>query len=335
MAKSLITGGAGFIGSHLAELLKARGDEVILVDSFSTGRRSNIAHLLDNRCRIIESSIGEALTHDPHLLQGVREVYHLAAAVGVRLVVDDPFNMIRNNVEETARILDAARQAGASILITSSSEVYGKAVKIPLNEDDDLILGPTTSSRWSYALSKALDEHLALAHHAKHGVGMVIVRLFNTIGLRQIGRYGMVVPRFVQRAIEGGELEIYGDGQQTRAFCDVRDVVRALTALLGDPRHHGKIFNVGSDREITVSHLAELVIATAQKLGMAKTASKRLIPYAQAYEPGFEDPRRRVPDLTRIRSAIGFKPAFTLEQTLAELVFDAASQTKPSPAATT
>jgi UDP-glucose 4-epimerase len=332
MNKTLITGGAGFIGSHLAERLQADGRELVLIDNLTTGRRENVAHLLGDRCRLVEAGVGEALAREPHLLQGVREVYHLAAAVGVRLVVDDPIRMIRNNVEEAALILEAARAAGAAILIASSSEVYGKSAKMPLAEDDDLVLGPTTSSRWGYALTKALDEHLALAHHAKHGLGAVVVRLFNTIGPRQVGRYGMVVPRFVRRAVEGGELEIYGDGRQTRAFCDVRDVVRAMTDLLGDPRHHGGVFNVGSDDEMTIGELADRVIALAAAHG-GGAARKRLVPYAQAYEPGFEDPQRRVPDLSKIRRAIGFQPAFSLDQTLAELIALASCARPPQPLA--
>jgi UDP-glucose 4-epimerase len=316
--QTLITGGAGFIGSHLAELLHAQGRSLVLVDNLSTGRRSNIAHLLGPRCRLVEASVAEALRAQPDLLRGAAEVYHLAAAVGVKLVVDEPIDMIRNNVEETAELLDAvaARAPGAAVLIASSSEVYGKGVRMPLSEDDDLLIGPTTSARWSYALSKALDEHLALAHHRRGKLAAVVVRLFNTIGPRQVGRYGMVVPRFVQRAVEGGELEIYGDGKQTRAFCDARDVVRALAALVADRACHGRVFNVGSDREITVEHLADRVIALAGGDGV----SKRFVPYDRAYDVGFEDPQRRVPDLRRIRAAIGFEPRYDLDRTLSELI---------------
>jgi UDP-glucose 4-epimerase len=323
MPKSLITGGAGFIGSHLAELLLGHGRELVIVDDLSTGRLGNIEHLLraTDRCRFVQARVSKALAAEPSLFSGVDEVYHLAAAVGVKLVVDDPFAMIRNNVDETAMVLDAAATVGASVLIASSSEVYGKGVRMPLSEEQDLVYGPTTASRWSYAMSKALDEHLALAHRHKHGLGVVIARFFNTIGPRQVGRYGMVVPRFVKRAVEGQDLEIYGDGKQTRAFCDVRDVVRAVVALLGDKRHHGQVFNVGADRELSIDELADLVIRLAGEAAGEPTGSKkRYLPYEQAYDAGFEDPARRVPDLKKIRAAIGFERKHTLEQTVAELI---------------
>lgn len=328
--RTLITGGSGFIGSHLAELLKRLGRELILVDDLSTGRRSNIEHLLDGRCRLINLPVGRALAEHPRLLDGVGEVYHLAAAVGVKLVVRDPVGMIRTNVEETSRLLEAAQDKGMAVLITSSSEVYGKGLKMPLAEGDDLVLGPTTSPRWSYALSKALDEHLALAYHAQGKLGAVIVRLFNTIGPRQVGRYGMVVPRFVHQAVQGKDLEIYGDGQQTRAFCDVRDVVSAMVRLLGEQRHHGGVFNVGSDGELTIAALADRVIDLA-----GSASHKRLVPYERAYDAGFEDPARRVPDLTRLRRAIDYRPAYSLDQTLSELIALARSAPSGEPLAET
>jgi UDP-glucose 4-epimerase len=320
---TLITGGAGFIGSHLAELLHQQGRSLVIVDNLSTGRRSNVEHLLGPRCRLIEARLADAVRSPRELLDGVDEVYHLAAAVGVKLVVDEPADMIRNNVEETAALLQAiaGRAPGSNgttrVLVASSSEVYGKGVRMPLAEDDDLLIGPTTSARWSYALSKALDEHLLLAHHRRGTLRGVVVRLFNTIGPRQVGRYGMVVPRFVQRAVQGRELEIYGDGRQTRAFCDVRDVVRAMAALMADEACHGQVFNLGSEREITVEQLADRVIALA---GVAAGPGKRFIPYDRAYDVGFEDPQRRVPDLRRIRAAIGFEPRYDLDRTLTELI---------------
>lgn len=314
---TLITGGAGFIGSHLAERLCAAGRRVILVDDLSTGRRSNVAHLLDaphSLCTLVEAKAGDAV-NDPALMRGVSEIYHLAAAVGVKLVVDDPTGMIRNNIEETIRVLEAATAVGAAVLITSSSEVYGKCPTLPLREDMELVYGPTTASRWSYALTKALDEHLAIDYARRRGLRAVIVRLFNTIGPRQIGRYGMVVPRFVARAVANEPLEIYGDGQQTRAFCDARDVVRALTELVAHPEAHGQVFNVGSDREITINTLADIVLRAA-----GSTAGKKLIPYEAVYGEGFEDPPHRLPDVGKIRGMIGFQPRYTLEETVAELV---------------
>ncbi len=320
--RTLITGGAGFIGSHLAELLRSRGDSLLIIDDLSTGRESNIAHLLGAGCDFIRGRLGDVLGAEPNLMEGVARVYHLAASVGVRLVVSDPARIIRNNIEETACILDAAGRVGAAVLIASSSEVYGKSDALPLREDGDIIYGPTTGARWSYAMSKAIDEHLALAYDAqarcaaRPDAGAVVVRLFNTIGPRQVGHYGMVVPRFVQAALAGEDLTIYGDGRQTRAFCDVRDVVSALAALLGDTRHFGQVFNVGSDVEVTINDLADRVIRLA-----GSRSRKRMISFDQAYRPGFEDPfRRRVPDPAKLRAAIGWFPRISLDETLQELI---------------
>ncbi|MEX0654994.1 MAG: NAD-dependent epimerase/dehydratase family protein [Phycisphaeraceae bacterium] len=312
--KALITGGAGFIGSHLAERLKSQGRSVVLVDDLSTGRRSNIAALLDARCRLIEGRAGQVL-RDPAVLEGVSEIYHLAAAVGVKLVVDDPAQMVRTNIDETLAVLDAADASGAALLIASSSEVYGKCPTLPLRENMELVYGPTTASRWSYGLTKALDEHLALDYHRRRGLGAVIVRLFNTVGPRQIGRYGMVVPRFVSSAVRNEPIQVYGDGQQTRAFCDVRDIVHAMTRLIARPTAHGQVFNLGSDRQITIRQLAERVIELADS-----SSAIQEVAYEQVYGPDFEDPPQRVPDLTRVRQAIDFKPRYSLEQTLAELI---------------
>lgn len=314
---ALITGGAGFIGSHLAHRLKAEGRRVILVDNLSTGRRSNVEGLLDAQCTLIEDRVGHAL-RDDSLLSGVDEIYHLAAAVGVKLVVDDPAEMIRNNVDETITVLEAAMRTDAAVLIASSSEVYGRCPTLPLREDMDLVYGPTTASRWSYGLTKALDEHLAIDYARRRNLKAVIVRLFNTIGPRQIGRYGMVVPRFVARAVANQPLEVYGDGRQSRAFCDVRDVTAAMVGLMGHPQTYGQVFNVGSDQQVTMNELADRVIALA-----GSTAGKRLIPYEAVYGEGFEDPPHRLPDTTRIRSAIGFEPRYRLDDTLTELVIEA------------
>ncbi len=312
--KTIITGGAGFIGSHLATLLKHQGRRLLLIDNLSTGRRFNVEPLLDDPGDLLEADAGEAVRH-PGLLDGVEEIYHLAAAVGVKLVVDDPPSMIRNNIDETTAVLETAAAAGARVLITSSSEVYGKCPVLPLREDMELVYGPTTASRWAYGLTKALDEHLAIDFHRRCGLGVVVVRLFNTIGPRQVGRYGMVVPRFVEQAVAGEPLQVYGDGKQTRAFCDVRDVVDAMPQLMAKDECHGRVFNLGSDREITINALAELVLNST-----GSAAGTRHVSYAEAYGPDFEDPPRRLPDTSRIRSAIGFEPTIPLQQTIDELV---------------
>ncbi|MEO0515000.1 MAG: NAD-dependent epimerase/dehydratase family protein [Planctomycetota bacterium] len=316
--QTIITGGAGFIGSHLAERLLDAGHRLILVDNLSTGRRSNIEHLLGDRCQLIEATAADALA-DPALLDGVKRVFHLAAAVGVKLVVDDPAAMIRNNIDETDVVLRAAAKAGAAVLITSSSEVYGKCPVLPLQEDMELVYGPTTASRWSYGLSKALDEHLAIDLARRTGLRSVVVRLFNTIGPRQVGRYGMVVPRFVSQAVAGHDLTLYGDGQQTRAFCDVRDVVTALAGLIDHDDAYGRVFNVGSTTQITIEQLADQVIEQVAHAGGPRVG-KSFVSYEAVYGEGFEDPPHRLPDMTRLREAIGFSPKVEFSQTLRELI---------------
>ena len=311
--RCLVTGGAGFIGSHLADLLLAAGDEVIVLDDFSTGSRDNLPSS-HPRLRVVEGDAAAALAAWPG---GDRpdEIYHLAAAVGVQLVLDDPIGAIETNVGQASAALKFAFERGAiPILIASSSEVYGKGTHSPFREGDDVLYGPTTAFRWSYAASKALDEYLALAYHARHALPAVVARLFNTVGPRQVGDYGMVLPRFVGAALEGRPLQVFGDGQQTRCFCDVRDVVRALPALLRLPSAHGGVFNIGSDRSISIRALAELVV---RELGSSSSIVH--VPYAQAYERGFEDLQKRVPDLARVREAIGFAPERALEQTIRDL----------------
>jgi UDP-glucose 4-epimerase len=312
----LVSGGAGFIGSHLTDRLLARGDSVTVVDNLSTGRRSNLpaAH---ERLRFVEADLRDALAA---FGKGERfeEIYHLAAAVGVQRILKDPVLAIETNVEQTAAILRFASlhapAAGAvPTLIASSSEVYGKSAHSPFSEDDDVLYGPTTMMRWSYASTKALDEYLGLAYHAK-GLPVVVARFFNTVGPRQVGEYGMVLPRFVQAALEGKTLEVYGDGTQSRCFCDVRDVVEVLPRMMASPRCHGRVFNVGSDRPITIADLADLVL----KVTGSKSA-RRLVPYTQAYAPGFEDLVQRRPNLTRIRDAVGFEPAIPLERTVRDV----------------
>ena len=312
--RTLITGGAGFIGSHLARLLLSRGDELILLDDLSTGRKENIAPLLGPRCSFRHQRVGDAFA-DPDALAGFDRVYHLAAAVGVQLIVKDPVHTIETNVMDTALVLRAATKQNIPVLVTSSSEVYGKSEKVPFHEDDDVVYGSTIFSRWSYAVSKAVDEFLALAHHRADKLPTVVVRLFNTVGPRQVGRYGMVVPRFVERGVAGQPIEVYGDGKQSRCFCHVSDVVGAMPKLLDDPRCHGRVFNLGSDQEVTINQLADRVIQLT-----GSTGGKKYLPYDEAYGEKFDDLRRRVPDLSRIHEAIGYKPTRTLDEILNELI---------------
>jgi UDP-glucose 4-epimerase len=310
--RTLVTGGAGFIGSHLSELLLGRGDQVTVVDNLSTGRRSNLPS--HPRLRFIEADLSDALAA---LGKGevFDQIYHLAAAVGVKLVISDPIRAIETNVEQTAALLRFTAQRGrVPTLIASSSEVYGKATKSPFSEEDDAVYGPTTATRWSYACSKAIDEYLALAHHTHHRLPIVVARFFNTVGPRQIGDYGMVLPRFVGAALRGEPLPVYGDGSASRCFCDVRDVVAVLPRMLAEPACHGRVFNVGSDRPVSISALADLVIKT-----VSSSSTKRFLPYSEAYPSGFEDLRQRQPDLSRLRSAVGFEPRIALEQTIRDV----------------
>jgi UDP-glucose 4-epimerase len=313
----LITGGAGFIGSHLSELLLDQGHAVTVVDNFSTGRRENprLVGSSAARCeryRVIEGNASEVV---PSL--DAREfdcVYHLAAAVGVRLVVEKPIHTIETNITEASAVLRFAAARSLPILVASTSEVYGKGVRVPMREDDDVLYGSTAYSRWCYACSKAIDEYLALAYHREHGLPAVIVRFFNTVGPRQIGDYGMVLPRFVQAALAGVDLEVHGDGTQSRCFCDVRDVVSALPTLLARPACQGRVFNLGREEPISILELAKLVIRT-----LGSRSGIRMIPYEQAFAVGFDDLMVRQPDLTRIREAIGFMPRISLEQTIRDI----------------
>jgi len=316
--RSLVSGGAGFIGSHLTELLLKRGDHVTVVDDLSTGRISNLdtaRQVAPERLRFIEAELGRALgTFVPG--EHFDQFYHLAASVGVKRVMDRPIESIDTNILETSAALRFASERKIAILIASSSEVYGKPTTDVFREDDDVIYGPTTITRWSYACSKAIDEFLALAYHAKQSLPVVVVRFFNTIGPRQVGEYGMVVPRFVQAALKGDALEVHGDGSQSRCFCDVRDVVRVLPTLLDASGNHGKIFNVGSDQPISIRALAESVIRVTES-----SSTIRTIPYAQAFGPGagFEDLRHRRPSLERIRGATGFTAEIPLEVTIRDV----------------
>ena len=311
----LITGGAGFIGSHLAETLLAQGDQVTVVDNLSTGRFENIAGLTANpRFQAVIETITNETVMD-RLVSECDILYHLAAAVGVELIVNSPVHTIETNVMGSEIVLRTARRYRKKVLIASTSEIYGKSEGTPYREGDDRLLGPTTRSRWSYSASKALDEFLALAYHNEMGLPVVIFRLFNTIGPRQRGRYGMVVPRFVRQALEGERITVYGDGQQSRCFCNVRDAVRAIAALAVAPACEGEVFNVGSTSEISILDLARRV---KQKTGSQSEIV--LVPYEEATAPGFEDMRRRVPDIGKIHEAIGWQPAISLDETLDEII---------------
>ena len=309
----LVTGGAGFIGSHLCDALLAAGGEVTVVDDLSTGLRSNLAPAMaTGRVEVLESTVSAALPS----LGGRRfdGVFHLAAAVGVRLVVEDPVAAAETNVRETSVALDFAARGRLPFLLASSSEVYGRGVRAPFREDDDLVFGAPTVSRWSYGLSKALDEQLALAQSRRDSFPVAIARLFNTVGPRQRGRYGMVLPRFVESAVEGRPLEVHGTGRQVRCFCDVRDVCDGLVRLLAEPACAGRVFNLGSDRPVTVEDLAQSVIKVT---GSASRIEK--VPHSAVFGSAFEDLAIRVPDVSRIRDAIGFEPSYALERTIADV----------------
>jgi len=312
---SLITGGAGFIGSHLAEELLRRGEEVWVIDDLSTGRYENVANLVGNPKfhlqidTIMDQEVMEELIDRCDL------VYHLAAAVGVRLIVDKPVETMETNILGTEVVLKLANRDKKKVIISSTSEIYGKSDNVPFKEDDDRILGSTTMRRWCYSCSKAIDEFLALAYHQEKKSPVVIARMFNTVGPRQTGQYGMVVPRFVQSALLGHPIQVYGDGEQTRCFTYVDDVVEALVGLAHCPQAVGEIFNVGSEEEISINELAKMV----KRLTKSKSPIEHL-PYDKAYEKGFEDMRRRVPDLTKIRSLIGFRPKVNLEEMLLKII---------------
>lgn len=321
----LITGGAGFIGSHLAEYLLAKGAEVTAVDDLSTGSLANIAHVLERTdFRFVYESVTDETVMD-RLVGECDMIYHLAAAVGVDLIIKSPVRTIETNVLGTEAVLRLARRHHKKVLITSTSEVYGKSDNHPYEEDDDRVLGPTTRSRWAYAESKALDEFLALAYHKEYRVPVVITRLFNTVGPRQTGTYGMVIPRLVRQSVEGRPLTVYGDGRQSRCFCNVRDVVSALVGLGLHPRAEGGIFNVGSEHEITILELARRIIRLA-----GSESSVELIPYERAYRSDFEDMRRRVPNTQRIRGLVGWEPRIPLDQTLQEVIAEFRSRIEPA-----
>jgi UDP-glucose 4-epimerase len=318
MTHALITGGAGFIGSHLAENLLAQGHQVTVIDNLSTGRLVNIAHLEGIRgFRYAIEDIRHAAVMD-RLVSECDVIYHLAAAVGVFSIVHSPIDTISINVDGTQTVLETARRYRKRVLLASTSEVYGKGIKVPFSEDDDRILGATTKSRWSYAASKALDEFLALAYYKAKRLPVTIFRLFNTVGPRQVGHYGMVVPRFVRWAMAGEPIQVYGDGQQSRCFANVHDVVDAIVRL-GDIADldvvNGQVFNIGSNEEVTILELAERV-----KARTGSVSEIVLVPYEDAYEAGFEDMRRRVPDVGKINRATGWQPTTPLDKTIDQII---------------
>ena len=304
----LITGGAGFIGSHLAERLLDRGDEVLLFDNLSTGCMENIRHLKNNdRMHYFLDSI-ENRQLLAELVDESDAVFHLAAAVGVRLIVESPVRTIETNVNGTQMVLEAAYKKRKRVFIASTSEVYGKSMQVPFHEDADLVLGATNMGRWAYAASKALDEFLALSYWKEKKQPVVVARFFNTVGPRQTGRYGMVLPNFVSQALNAEPITVYGSGKQSRCFCDVQDTVEAMLRLMATDKAIGEVVNIGTDREITVTGLAEMV-----KARTGSSSAVTYTPYDQAYEPGFEDMMRRVPCLDKLERLTGFRPATTLE----------------------
>ena len=309
----LVTGGAGFIGSHLVERLLADGKAVAVVDDLSTGTMDNLREVLAHpRLRMIQSRISTC----PELAQlvaGAESIYHLAAAVGVELVVRSPIYVLQTNLHETEVLLEAAAGEGVPVLLTSTSEVYGKSQKEAFGEEDDLLIGPPHQARWSYACSKLMDEFLALAYAKERALPVIIARLFNTVGPRQTGQYGMVLPRFIGAAKSGQPLKVYGDGRQTRCFCYVRDTVEALVRLQNCLAARGQVFNVGSTEEISIRDLADSVIKI-----LGSNSTVEFVPYHQAYEPGFDDMRRRKPVVEKLAATVGFHPTTPL-QTIIEL----------------
>jgi nucleoside-diphosphate-sugar epimerase len=315
ISKVLVTGGAGFIGSHLCEALLERGDEVFVIDDLSTGRLENILHLQENQRfhftlgTILDYSLLESLVKQTH------RIFHLAAVVGVKKIIQLPVETIETNILGSHNVLALAARYDKPCLVASTSEVYGKSAKHPFTEDDDVVYGPTTKRRWSYACSKAIDEFLALAYHNAQDLQVVIARLFNAAGPRQTGRYGMVLPRFVDQALRGEPITVYGDGRQTRCFAYVTDLVRALVVLADCPAAVGQVLNVGNPEEISIGELAKLV----KKL-TGSDSEIQLVPYDEAYQPGFEDMHRRVPNISKISKLVGFKPQVKLREIVSRVI---------------
>lgn len=314
MTRFLVTGGAGFIGSHLAEALLARGDAVTIIDNLSTGRFANVEHLVSNPLfnfaidSITNETVLDRLTSQCDIL------IHLAAAVGVELVIKSPVHTITTNIGGTEVVLRAARRYRVKTLIASTSEVYGKGYRVPFHEDDDVLLGSTCRHRWAYAASKMVDEFLGMAYHREYGLPVVSFRLFNTVGPRQVGRYGMVMPRFVGAALAGKRLRVYGDGTQSRCFCHVSDSVRAILALAGEPAAVGRVFNIGSTEQVSILELAQRVIRLTES-----NSEIVFVPYEEVYTEGFEDMKRRVPDISRIHQVVGWAPEYSLDDTILDV----------------
>jgi len=319
----LLTGGAGFIGSHLAEALLSQGNKVTVIDNLSTGRFENIAHLTEhpNFSFAIDTITNEVVMD--RLVSECDILVHLAAAVGVRLIVEKPVHTIETNVMGTETVLRTTRRYRVKVLLASTSEVYGKGNNIPYSEDDDVVLGPTNRSRWSYAATKMVDEFLGLAYHAENNLPVVIFRLFNTVGPRQIGHYGMVIPRFVQQALRHEPLTVYSDGKMTRCFMHVHDAVQAILSLAKSPDAIGQVFNVGSTEEISIFDLARTILAMVdgrKELVPPDDPRIQFIPYEEAYTIGFEDMRRRVPNTSKIQALTGWRPNYNLQKILRDVI---------------
>ena len=312
--KALVTGGAGFIGSHLSEYLLKLGHKVLVIDDLSTGSIENILHLKGNPGfeYTIDSILNIPVTAE--LVDRSDCIFHLAAAVGVRLIVESPVQTIETNIKGTEAILDLACKKKKKTLVFSTSEVYGKSSKIPFNEEDDLVMGSTTRGRWSYACSKAIDEFLALAYWKEKKLPATVIRLFNTVGPRQTGQYGMVIPTFVQQALQGIPLTVYGDGTQTRCFCHVHDVIQAIYQVSQEEKAIGQVYNIGTDEEVSMLELAHRVISIT-----GSSSQIQIIPYDQAYEEGFEDMMKRRPDLAKIKGLIDYKPQHNLEKIIKDV----------------
>jgi len=313
--KALITGGAGFIGSHLSEEMLKEGHDVIVLDDLSTGRYDNISHLLENKkFEFVEGNILDDTLVDK-LVERVDTVFHLAAAVGVDLIVKKPLESLTTNIKGSEVVLDAVLRYRKKILITSTSEIYGKNTNGPLKEDDDRILGSPLKTRWGYSTAKAVDEMLAFIYWKEKSVPSIIVRLFNTVGPRQTGNYGMVMPRFISQALRNQPITVYGSGKQSRCFLHVKNAVSALIKLINEPKAVGEVFNIGSQEEISINLLAKEIITTT------KSKSEIVyIPYEKAYEEGFEDMQRRIPDISKINKLVGFKPTFALSEIINDIV---------------
>lgn len=327
MKKVLVTGGAGFIGSHLCEALLDRGDEVWVIDDLSTGRYDNVRHLKANPFfHLTVGSILDVPTLTP-MVDNADVVFHLAAVVGVQKIIEVPVDTIEINILGSHNVLNLAARYNKLCLLASTSEVYGKSTRYPFCEDDDSVYGPTTKSRWSYACSKAVDEFLALAYHSARGLPVIVARLFNTTGPRQTGRYGMVLPRFVDQALHGEPITVFGNGNQSRCFADVSDTVRGLLLLIEHPDAVGQVFNIGNPEEISIYNLAQEV----KRLTESRSEIK-LIPYDDAYQPGFEDMERRVPSIEKISRLVGYKPRVPLREII-QRVIDSKRQVRESVAA--